>query len=90
MTPTEMELKVAKAAYLANPFRVDLTTPFEEITDSQKDMFVIVARAAIQAMRGDPGHDVTAALCKPGENRIKFVEIWQAMINAASPPETKP
>ena len=40
----------------------------------------------IRAMR-DPGHELTAAVCAPGEYRGDVVAAWKAMIDAASPPE---
>lgn len=42
-----------------------------------------MARIAIRAMQGDPGHDITAALCKPTEDRRWAVNAWQVMIDAA-------
>jgi hypothetical protein len=35
--------------------------------------------AIAEALRGDPGHDVTGAVCKPTQDRTKAVWNWQRM-----------
>lgn len=41
------------------------------------------ARAAIKAMAGDPGHDITAAVVEPTDDRRWAVKAWSAMIDEA-------
>lgn len=51
--------------------------------DDNREKWRAMARIAIRAMQGDPGHDITAALCKPTEDRRWAVNAWQVMIDAA-------
>ena len=83
---TEMELRVA-AALMERA--LDYQSPkwgeqaWQESTEGRAH-YINMARAAIRAMR-DPGHDLTAAVVRPGDDRTEAVRMWQAMIDAASP-----
>lgn len=79
--PTDMELRVAKALWLdAGGTRI----PHDDGSKTVGD-YISRARVAIRAMRGDPGHDVTAAVVFPTCDRSPAVKMWEQMIIAASP-----
>lgn len=56
---------------------------WEELSEKHKADYRDSAKKALQAMQGDLGHDITAALCKPGDSRWDAVNAWQVMIDAA-------
>ena len=88
--PTEMEWRVAEALYRSTArvhYDVEAPRPWDEyIRDNREsaEQFLRHAYAAIRSMR-EPGHDVTAGVCRPGDDRTAYVEIWEKMIDAASP-----
>lgn len=90
--PTKMELRAAKA--LADALIAE-TGPWC-FASREKDWSTILTldggfdtldfvRVVIRALR-DPGHDVTAAVVSPQNDRTVAVTTWNAMIDASSPP----
>lgn len=56
---------------------------WEQCTDLARESMLFRARKALEAMRGDPGHDITAAVVPPGKDRSDVLRIWNALIDAA-------
>lgn len=97
MTPTEMELRVARALYEVEGGPGQTPWESDTLKSYRENVMYKKARAAIQAMREPTPEMVEAADLKSGvfcnglyvskasdyETPHKF--IWQAMINAASP-----
>lgn len=86
-TPTEMELRVAWAL-LFNEAGDRPHTPWAALSDLFQAVMIRKARAAIRAMR-----EPTKEMRRIGANGLvtptRAGHAWQAMIDAASPPDSK-
>lgn len=85
---SEMVEKVAKAIRIAANEQVnrEMSLLLAKTSSSEHvEEFLTnrLARAALEAMYGDPGHDITAAVCKPTRDRTWAVKAWNAMITEA-------
>lgn len=86
--PTEMELRVAKAAYFAVQSGDERT--WEEVMAQEynrpRDLCIAAAPAAIRAMR-EPTQGMLEAADDGTIDHVHFSGRWGAAIDAASPPE---
>jgi len=82
MSPTEMEVRVARA--ICGTTRA----AFDQMSPQGQEAALVEARAAIRAMRDWPTIPMTDAGINAGglARRSHAVTVWQAMIDAASPP----
>ena len=71
-------------------WRVQIETPYSELTEKEKDSDRVWAKAAIEAMR-EPSDDVLKVVCEKmytrngftGLGRLESKELVEAMINTA-------
>lgn len=92
---TEMELRVAKAMYVANPAKDYSWQEWEWLSYGQRLPWLRCASAAIRAMR-EPTTEMLAALKahwhQPGKGRRSNLpqtkREWAVLIDAASPPKS--
>lgn len=84
--------KMARAAYEGNRERFNATEverpewgleSWEDGIEALREDWRQFIRDGLKAMRGDPGHDITAAVVPPGKDRSDVLRIWNALIDAA-------
>jgi hypothetical protein len=83
MTPTEMELRVARSLFYAH----GSVFSWDEQDAEVVNYWINQARSAIRAMR-EPTPEMMfarAKLCSRRAGRVSDSEIWAAMMGAASP-----
>lgn len=96
-TPTESEMRVAKAMYDQNmarrrqlriPDRPSWGPVFEQLQPDVRAIWIGHARAAIRAMR-EPPAESWDAMASAGKmwRELNSTTVWQTFIDAASPPE---
>lgn len=86
--PTEMELRVAREMYDANPALRSGHLAWDQLSFGYQAPWIACARSAIGAIR-----EPTADMIARGDSRFyvgreQSRAIWQAMIDAASPPDS--
>jgi hypothetical protein len=80
--PTEMELRVAKAAYESV-----YDDGWDNAYEGHQEMCLTAARAAIRAMREPTFRMIDEGATSSDETCMYPEDVWNAMIDAASPQE---